>query len=254
MGAGVLGLPSAEDPDPFEPSRVSVAGTVVVAVAVLTPLTAPVAVGINPATTPAPTTFVERATPATVSAVLVRTCEPAVVDTVCVTVWVTTLELAWATCVMVWVTLGALAARLTVWVTVVVAVDTAEPASWVTPEALLVTRETVLVTTAAAVSGAWIGTGPAPRAVPVVAVPALSTAPAVGVATLAAGAVGVGGVTGAVEESSCVAVVTTLPTAPGAGMAAPDSSATASVKGKEHRMTAVVNRALRRPESRGEGL
>jgi hypothetical protein len=157
MGAGVLGAPSAEDPDPdpFEPPRVSAAVTAVAAVEVLTPLTAPVAVGINPATTPAPTTFVERATPAMVSAVLVRTCEPAVVDTACVTVWVTTLELAWATCVMVWVTsLEALATRLTVWVTAVVAVDTAEPASWVTPEALLVTRETVLVTTAAAGSSA----------------------------------------------------------------------------------------------------
>jgi hypothetical protein len=129
MGAGVLGAPSADDPGPFEPPRVSVAVTVAAAAATLVPLTAPVAVGINPATTRAPTTFLERATPATVSVVLVRTGEPAVVDTTWVTVWVTILELAWATCVMVWVTLGALTARLTVWVAAVVAVGTTEPAS-----------------------------------------------------------------------------------------------------------------------------
>jgi hypothetical protein len=125
------------------------------------------------------------------------------------------------------------------------------------PEALLATWETVLVTTAAALSSAWAGTG---RAVPVLAGPALSTVPAVGVAILVAGAPGaVAGVTGAVEvcaveESSCVAVVTTLPTVPGAEMAALDSSATASVTDNEHRMAAVINRTLRRPESRGEGL
>jgi hypothetical protein len=87
--------------------------TIVAAVEVLTPLTAPVAVGIDPARTPAPTMFLERETPAMVSAVLVRTGEPAI-DTVCVMVWVTTLELTWATCVMVWVTLEEPAARLAV--------------------------------------------------------------------------------------------------------------------------------------------
>jgi hypothetical protein len=148
-------------------------------------------------------------------------------------------------------------------VTVVVVVDTAALASRVTCEALPATWETVLVVTAAALSSAWAG--------PVVAAVALSTAPVVDVAILVAGAgagagagaVGAGGeaagATGAVEvcageDSSCAAVVTTLPTAPGAGMAAPDSSATASVTGKEHSMAAVINRALRRPESRGEGL
>jgi hypothetical protein len=241
-----------------------------IAVAALVPLTAPVAVAINPAATP--TTFVERATPARPSVALVRTGEPVVVDTACVTVWVMILELAWATCVMVWVTLEALAARLTVWVTAVVAVDTAEPASWVTPEVLLATWETVLVTAGAAALSAWAGTGPASRAVPVVAAAALSTAAAVGVAILVAGAVAVGagddeaaGVTGAVEdggveedcaveETSCAAVVTTLPRAPVAGVAAPDSSATASVPGSAHRTAAVISRALRRPGSRGEGL
>jgi hypothetical protein len=265
MGAGVLG-----PPDLFEPPRVSVAVTVVIAVAALVPLTAPVAVAINPA---APTTFVERATPARPSVTLVRTSEPAVVDTACVTAWVMILELAWATCVMVWVTLEALAARLTVWVTAVVTVDTAEPASWVTPEVLLATWETVLVTEVAAplsARAARAGTGLASRAVLVVAAAALSTAAAAGVETLVTGAVVVGagdeaaGVIGgveacgvgdcAVEETSCVAVVTMLPRAPVAGVAAPDSSATASVPGSAHRTAAVISRALRRPGSRGEGL
>jgi hypothetical protein len=269
MGAGALGPPPADDPGPFEPPRrVSVAVTVVVAVAALAPLTAPVAVEINPVVTPA--TLVERATPATVFVVVpVRTGELAVVDTACVTAWVTTLELACAPCVMVWVRLEAPAAWLTVWVTAVVAVDTAEPASWVTPEALLATWETVLVTAAAAPLSARAGTGPESRAVLVVAAAALSTAAADGVAILT-GAVAVGagdeaaGVIGTVEdgtvedggveETSCVAVVTAPPRAPVAGVAAPDSSATASTPGSAHRTAAVSSRALRRPRSRGEGL
>jgi hypothetical protein len=274
MGAGALGPPPADDPGPFEPPRrVSVAVTVAVAVAALAPLTAPVAVEINPVATPA--TLVERATPATVFVVPVRTGELAVVDTACVTASVRTLELACATCVMVWVTLEAPAARSTVWVTAVVAVDTAEPASWVTPEALFATWETVLVTAAAAPSSARAGTGPASPAVLVVAAAALSTAAAVGAAILVTGAVAVGagdeaagdeaagdeaaGVIGGVEddgveETSCVAVVTALPRAPVAGVAAPDSSATARTPGSAHRTAALSSRALRRPRDRGEGL
>jgi hypothetical protein len=266
MGAGVLGPPGL-----FEPPRVSVAVTV--AVAALVPLTAPVAVDINPAATPA--TCVERATPARLSVALVRTGEPAVVDTACVTAWAMTLELAWATCVMVWVTLAAPAARSTVWVAAVVAADTAELASWVTPEVLLATWETVLVTAGAAALSAWAGTGPASRAVPVVAAAALSTAAAVGVAMAVglavwavAAVVGAGGeaawTIGAVEdggvedcadeETSWVAVVATLGRASVPGVAAPDWSATARVPGSAHRTAAVINRALRRPGSRGEGL
>jgi hypothetical protein len=110
-GAGRIGAGALVPPGLFEPPRVSAAVTV--AVAALVPLTAPVAVDINPAGTPA-MTCVERATRARLSVVLLRTGESAVVDTACVTVWMTTLELARATCVMVWVTSEAPAARVTV--------------------------------------------------------------------------------------------------------------------------------------------
>lgn len=291
MGAGVCAPPSADDPGPFEALRVSVEVTVAIAVAALVPLTAPVAVAINPAATP--TTFVERATPARPSVALVRTGEPAVVDTACVTVWVRTLELAWATCVMVWVTLEAPAAPpaalLTVRVTSAVAVDVGEPASRVMFEAFLVVRVTAPVAVAAAPASACAGAvlvpgaGPAPLGVwlaswaAVVVAPTLFTASVVGAAAFGTVAVAAGGEAGgfcvagvagvvvvvcvavavvacAVEETSCVVVVTTLPRAPVAGVAAADGSATARVPGSAHRTAAVINRELRRPGSRGEGL